>query len=148
MGYEIQILDMEQPNPTTRVWKWVNDYKSGLEAYKEAKEKFKYLQVWLVNSSNGNSVFYYDGRDLKSKELNPNKPQTTLPNAKVIKRIGNWTIETFNGPNGKIQLAVSNGWIIDYPLMYNDGRIAYDRPKSVPQNVKTWVSNNYKMYRD
>ena len=50
MGYEIQILDMEQPNPTTRDWKWVNDYKSGLSAYKEAKEKFNYLQIWLENS--------------------------------------------------------------------------------------------------
>ena len=51
-------------------------------------------------------------------------PQTTLRNAKVIKKIGRWTIESFDNPYGHKELVVSDGWHTWLALgMHNETRI-------------------------
>lgn len=68
------------------------------------------------------------------------KSQTTFDEAKVLKKIGNWTVEkVYNPRTGKLMIVVTNGWRIDYPLRYSTGYVAYDYPEQIPAGVKKYV---------
>ena len=66
------------------------------------------------------------------------KPQSTLKNARVIKKIGKWTIEMFTNINGEKDFAVTNGRVIDYPF-FNQAGFAYHYPELIPKYVKRAV---------
>lgn len=67
------------------------------------------------------------------------RPQTTLPQAKVMRKFGNWTVETYRGSTGKTQVAVTDGWYVDYPTLYSDGGVGWDNPYRIPKQVKAYV---------
>jgi hypothetical protein len=75
------------------------------------------------------------------------KPQTTFKDAKVIKKIGKWTIETYTNPNtGTRTIAVTDGFNVDYPIYYDWlGSVAYDYEK-VPKSVRKWIANNPRIF--
>ena len=53
---------------------------------------------------------------------------------------GKWQIifkTTVAFPAGFIM--VTDGWYCDYPIMYDNGNIAYDYPERIPQYVKDAV---------
>ena len=70
------------------------------------------------------------------------KPQTCLKDAKVIKKIRHWTIETYTR-FGKTAFAVCDGWYVDYPLLVDvpDCRwyVAYDSKFRIPKDVRKQV---------
>lgn len=72
------------------------------------------------------------------------KPQSTFPNAKVLKKIGPWTIEIFTGHIGRKKLVVcsSHGFHVDYPIIYDDKTVAWGIPQHVPVLVKRWVRDH------
>ena len=71
-----------------------------------------------------------------------NHPQTTLKNAKVVKKIGKWTIEVFDDRNGK-SCAVSNGWNVYYPIIYpHNKKVAWDNPYPVPKSIHNFFDKN------
>lgn len=71
------------------------------------------------------------------------KAQTTLKNAKVIKKIGNWTIELFTNSAGRSQFAVSDGCKIDYPIIYTENvGVGWDFPEHVPKSVHVYFEKN------
>jgi len=71
------------------------------------------------------------------------KSQTTFSDAKVIKKIGVWTIEVFTNPIGKKQLVACNDWNTYYPIIYDFSKdVAWDHPYYVSANVRKWVREN------
>lgn len=71
------------------------------------------------------------------------KSQTTLKNAKVIKKIGKWTIEVFENPAGHTELVASNGWNTYYPIIYSHNmKVAWDNPYPVPKSIHSYFEKN------
>ena len=71
------------------------------------------------------------------------KSQTTFSDAKVIKKIGKWTIEVFTNPFGKKELVASDSWNTYYPIIYDfNKKVAWDHPYYVPDGVRKWVREN------
>lgn len=70
-------------------------------------------------------------------------PQTTLPSAKVIKKINKWTVESYVNPRtGVMVYAISDGLNVYYPIIYaHNGSVAYDDPYPIPKGVKDWFEN-------
>jgi len=76
--------------------------------------------------------------------------QTTLNNAKVIKRIDNWTVEVYESSrSGHHELVVSDGYHTYYPIIYeHDKSVAYDHPYYIPTWVRKWIRDNAdKLYK-
>ncbi len=75
--------------------------------------------------------------------VKPIRPQTTLPEAQVIKKIGKWTVEQYMNQNtGQLSYAICDGWSVHYPIIYDaNGAVAYDNPWVIPKTVKNWFSN-------
>lgn len=70
------------------------------------------------------------------------KSQTTLKNAKVIKKIGKWTIEVFENPAKHTELVVSDGLHTYYPIVYDNMNVAYDNPYPIPKAVRDYIEKN------
>ena len=58
---------------------------------------------------------------------------------------GNWRIDITPTAAGNLGLKVSNlrTWLTEYPVRYDDGRIAYDWPERIPAYVKRHVERLY-----
>ena len=55
----------------------------------------------------------------------------------ATKKIGNWEISYCWNPMSDIKFfRVSDGWHVDYPIIYSDQRIVYDYPELIPDVVK------------
>jgi len=71
------------------------------------------------------------------------KPQTTFSDAKVIKKIGSWTIEIFTDSFGRKRLVACDGYNTYYPIIYDFNKdVAWDHPHYVSDNVRKWVREN------
>lgn len=70
------------------------------------------------------------------------KSQTTFSDAKVIKKIGKWTIEIFSNPFGKKRLVACDGYKTYYPIIYDDKTVAWDHPYRVSGAVRKWIREN------
>ena len=54
-------------------------------------------------------------------------PQTTLKNAKVVRKFDKWTLESFTHPNDKTQYVLTDGWVCNYVIFYGfNGKWAAD----------------------
>ena len=70
------------------------------------------------------------------------QPQTTLPNAIVIRKFGKWTIEQYTNPNThRPSYAISDGYAVHYPVIYDSGKVAFDNPYVIPKTVRAWMEN-------
>jgi hypothetical protein len=67
---------------------------------------------------------------------------------KVIKqkKLGRWTIQVRDGRgpsghNGNVHIALESpsGFWVDYPVLYDNGNVAYDKPDAIPPSVKAQV---------
>ena len=71
--------------------------------------------------------------------------QTTLKDAKVIRKFGNWTLEIFkNQRDHKHELVASNGWNTYYAIVYDNMKTAWDYPYLVPKSIINYVNKNAK----
>lgn len=46
------------------------------------------------------------------------------------------------------ELREVNGWRVDYPVRYHDGRVVYDRPENIPLAVRVWVSGQLDRFEE
>ena len=71
--------------------------------------------------------------------------QTTLKDAKVIRKFGKWTLEIFkNQRNNKHELVASDGWNTYYAIVYDNMKTAWDNPYPVPKSIIDYVNKNAK----
>ena len=47
-----------------------------------------------------------------------------------------------------LYLTYGGGWLIEYPVLYPDGRIAYDWPERIPEAAKQLVRRAYNLIQD
>lgn len=51
-----------------------------------------------------------------------------------------WTVSLYKG-----RVKVSDGWFCDWPIQYDNGRIAYDFPGRIPMYVRRRVERFYRL---
>jgi len=52
---------------------------------------------------------------------------------------GKWTLSEKERDNGTRYFQIDDGWLSDYPIMCDDGHVAYDYPERLPLYVRNAV---------
>lgn len=70
----------------------------------------------------------------------------------TVWRRNNWEIEIFRGPfeptylGYRLVIHNKKTWFSEYPVRYDDGVIAFDRPEAIPKYVKEALVRTYERY--
>jgi hypothetical protein len=56
-----------------------------------------------------------------------------------------YTVPTMKGER-TVMVMCASGWV-DWPIMYNDGSVAYDAPERVPQYIRPIVAKLFREIR-
>ena len=78
-----------------------------------------------------------------------NKPTKSTLAESVVFVYGSWSVERYINPYAKkTSLIVTNGYSIDYPILYNDGNVTYDRPERYSQKLRDKIKRAYNRIRN
>jgi len=75
---------------------------------------------------------------------------TTLKNEWVWWRKSGWAIGTFDGRHPKFKsffVYHDKSGYVDYPVVYDDGRVGFDNPERIPQYVRRVLEKNAARWR-
>jgi hypothetical protein len=59
----------------------------------------------------------------------------------MIAYMGDYTITRVTRDNGTGYWKLDDGWVCDYPILYDSGKFGFDNPEWFPAGIIEWTKN-------